>query len=89
IAPLREMFGKSIIAKGAFKVDFGLTIKISNKGVKVGKRVTPIAKSVKQKTKYDLKDYCQMRGLSLSSLYKGYISKKAAKILKKDGIKVA
>ncbi|OCS18431.1 hypothetical protein GZ989_005305 [Campylobacter fetus] len=70
-------------------MDFGLTIKIPNKGVKVGKRVTPIAKSVKQKTKYDLKDYCQMRGLSLSSLYKGYISKKAAKILKKDGIKVA
>ena len=62
--------------------------KNSNKGVKVGKRVTPITKSVKQKTKYDLKDYCQMRGLSLSSLYNGYISKKAAKILKKDGIEV-
>ncbi|WP_181653494.1 hypothetical protein, partial [Campylobacter hyointestinalis] len=34
MAPLREMFGKSIIAKGAFKVDFGLTIKIPNKGAK-------------------------------------------------------
>ncbi|WP_297985889.1 hypothetical protein [uncultured Campylobacter sp.] len=52
----------------------------------MGKRVTSIAKSVKQKTKYDLKDYCQMRGLSLSSLYKGYIGKKAKKVLKNDGI---
>ncbi len=75
--------------KGVFKVEYWFNNKNLNKGVKVGKRVTPIAKSVKQKTKYDLKDYCQMRGLSLSSLYKGYISKKAAKILKKDGIKVA
>ena len=64
-----------------------LAIKISNKGVKVGKRVTSIAKSVKQKTKYDLKDYCQIRGLSLSSLYKGYVSKRAKKVLEKDGIK--
>ncbi|QMS59955.1 hypothetical protein [Campylobacter fetus] len=55
----------------------------------MGKRVMPIAKSVKQKTKYDLKDYCQMRGLSLSSLYKGYVSKRAKKVLEKDGIKVA
>lgn len=51
--------------------------------------VKPITKAVKQKTKYDLKDYCEMRGLSLQSLYKGYVSKKARKILEKDGIKVA
>ncbi len=46
-----------------------------------------IAKLVKRKTKYDLKDYCEMRGLSAYSLYKGYISKKAAKILMRDGIR--
>ncbi|WP_181562963.1 hypothetical protein [Campylobacter hyointestinalis] len=55
----------------------------------MGNRKTPIAKAVKQKTKYDLKDYCEMRGLSLSSFYKGYISKRAKKVLEKDGIKVA
>ena len=49
----------------------------------------PITKAVKRKLKYDLKDYCEMRGLSLQSLYSGYISKKARKILEKDGIKVA
>nr|WP_314542598.1 hypothetical protein [uncultured Campylobacter sp.] len=49
----------------------------------------PITKEVKRKLKYDLKDYCEMRGLSLSSLYKGYVSQKARKILEKDGIKVA
>lgn len=48
-----------------------------------------VAKLVKDKTKYDLNDYCDMRGLKVKSLYNGYISKKAAKILKKDGIKVA
>lgn len=48
-----------------------------------------IAKTVKKVTKYDLKDYCEMKGLSLTSLYKGYVSKKAQKIFKKDGIKVA
>ena len=62
--------------------------KNSNKGVKVGKKMS-IAKLVKDKTKYDLKDYCDMKGLKVKSLYNGYISKKAAKILKKDGIKVA
>ncbi|WP_298791350.1 hypothetical protein [Campylobacter showae] len=54
-----------------------------------GYRVKPVAKAVKEKLKYDLKDYCAMRGLSLSSFYKGYISQKAKKILEKDGIKVA
>lgn len=52
-------------------------------------RVKPVAKAVKQQLKYDLKDYCEMRGLSLSSLYKGYISQKTRKVLEKDGIKVA
>lgn len=65
-----------------------LAIKISNKGVKVGKKMS-IAKLVKRKTKYDLKDYCEMRGLSVYSLYKGYVTKRARKILEKDGIKVA
>ncbi|MBR8464689.1 hypothetical protein KDD93_08965 [Campylobacter sp. faydin G-24] len=51
----------------------------------MGNRTTPVAKAVKQKTKYDLKDYCEMRGLSLSSFYKGYISKRAKKCLKKMG----
>ncbi|MBE2985527.1 hypothetical protein CCAL12920_00825 [Campylobacter sp. RM12920] len=55
----------------------------------MGNRTTPIAKAVKQKMKYDLKDYCEMRGLSLSSFYKGYISKRAKKVLEKDGIRVA
>jgi len=54
-----------------------------------GYRVKPVSKAVKQKLKYDLKDYCAMRGLSLSSFYKGYISQKARKILERDGIKVA
>ena len=35
-----------------------------------GYRVKPVSKAVKQKLKYDLKDYCAMRGLSLSSFYK-------------------
>ncbi|QMS59958.1 hypothetical protein [Campylobacter fetus] len=48
-----------------------------------------IAKLVKDKTKYDLKDYCEMRGLSAYSLYKGYVAKRARKVLEKDGIKVA
>ena len=34
-----------------------------------GYRVKPVAKAVKEKLKYDLKDYCAMRGLSLSSFY--------------------
>ncbi|OCS20101.1 hypothetical protein CFVI02298_10335, partial [Campylobacter fetus subsp. venerealis cfvi02/298] len=59
-----------------------------NKGVKVAKKMS-IAKLVKDKTKYDLNDYCDMKGLKVKSLYNGYISKKAAKILKEDGIKVA
>ncbi|AQW80766.1 hypothetical protein [Campylobacter pinnipediorum] len=55
----------------------------------MGIMTKPITKAVKKKTKYDLKDYCQMRGLSLASLYKGYVSKRARRILEKDGIKVA
>ena len=52
-------------------------------------RVKQVTREVKQKLKYDLKAYCEMRGLSLSSLYKGFVSQKAKKILEKDGIKVA
>ncbi|MGF7402378.1 hypothetical protein [Campylobacter concisus] len=52
-------------------------------------RVKQVTREVKQKLKHDLKDYCEMRGLSLSSLYKGFVSQKAKKILEKDGIKVA
>lgn len=74
--------------KGVFKVEYWFNNKNSNKGVKVGKKMS-IAKLVKDKIKYDLKDYCDMKGLKVKSLYNGYISKKAAKILKKDGIKVA
>lgn len=48
-----------------------------------------IAKAVKKATKYDLKSYCEINGLSLTSLYKGFVSKKAQKIFKKDGIRVA
>ena len=46
-------------------------------------------KQVTREVKHDLKDYCKIRGLSLSSLYKGFVSQKAKKILEKDGIKVA
>ena len=60
-----------------------------SEGEKVANLTKPITKAVKRKLKYDLKDYCEMRGLSLSSLYKGYVSQKARKILEKDGIKVA
>lgn len=49
---------------------------------------TTLARAVKRKTKYDLRAYCQINNLSLSSLYKGYVSKRAKKILQKDGIKV-
>ncbi|EEV17395.1 hypothetical protein [Campylobacter gracilis] len=38
---------------------------------------------------YDLKAYCEIRGLSVTSLYKGFISKKSKKILEKDGIAVS
>lgn len=57
---------------------------------KKGKRMrnTTLAQAVKRKTKYDLKAYCDINNLSLSSLYKGYISKRAKKVLLKDGIKV-
>ena len=48
-----------------------------------------LAQLIYEKTRWTLKDYCEMRGLSLQSLYRGYISKKARKILEKDGIKVA
>lgn len=49
---------------------------------------TTLARAVKRKTKYDLRAYCQINNLSLSSLYKGYVSKRAKKILQRDGIKV-
>ncbi|MGP1561615.1 MAG: hypothetical protein ACTTIC_05940 [Helicobacteraceae bacterium] len=45
-----------------------------------------IAKKVKQKTLYDLKDYAKIKGLSVRSLYNGYLSKKAKKILIQDKI---
>ena len=48
-----------------------------------------LARQVKAKTKYDLKAYCEIKGLSITSLYKGYVTKKAKKILERDGIKVA
>lgn len=48
-----------------------------------------LARLIKAKTKYDLKAYCEIRGLSITSLYKGYIGKKTKKILEADGIKVA
>ena len=51
------------------------------KGAIVANQAKPITKEVKRKLKYDLKDYCEMRGLSLSSLYKGYVSQKARIIL--------
>ena len=47
-----------------------------------------LSKQIKKTTRYDVKDYCELRGLSLSSLYRGYISKKAREVLKKDGISV-
>ncbi len=49
---------------------------------------TTLARAVKRKTKYDLRACCQINKLSLSSLYKGYVSKRAMKILQRDGIKV-
>lgn len=64
-------------------------MKFTAKREKMANLSKPVTKAVKQKLKYDLKDYCEMRGLSLSSLYKGYISQKAKKILEKDGVKVA
>lgn len=47
-----------------------------------------IARLVKKATRYNLNEYCYLRKLSVTSLYKGYISKKAAKILMRDGIKI-
>lgn len=47
---------------------------------------TTLAQAVKRKTKYDLRAYCQINNLSLSSLYKGYVSKRARKVLERDGI---
>lgn len=48
-----------------------------------------LARQIKAKTKYDLKAYCEIRGLSVTSLYKGFISKKSKEILEKDGIAVS
>lgn len=45
-----------------------------------------IAKEIKLKTHYSLKAYAEINGLSLSSLYRGYISKETAKKLKEDNI---
>lgn len=47
-----------------------------------------IAKAVKLATKYDLKAYCEIKGLNLNSLYRGFISQKAMKILKADGVNI-
>lgn len=53
------------------------------------KRKESLARQIKAKTKYDLKAYCEIRGLSVTSLYKGFISKKSKKILEKDGIAIS
>ena len=53
------------------------------------KRKESLARQIKAKTKYDLKAYCEIRGLSISSLYKGFISKKSKEVLEKDGIAVS
>ncbi|MGP1485872.1 MAG: hypothetical protein ACTTJC_07310 [Campylobacter sp.] len=76
--------------KGSLKQKNRFNDKIYDKGVKNARIQSKTSrKGRKRKAKYDLKDYCEMRGLSLSGFYKGYISQKARKILKKNGIKVA
>lgn len=45
-----------------------------------------VSRAVKEKTYYDLKAYCKLRGLSYRSLVNGYVSKASARVLKKDGI---
>lgn len=60
--------------------------KLYPKGKKMNALKSSIAKKVKQKTLYDLKDYAKIKGLSVRSLYNGYLSKKAKKILIQDKI---
>ncbi|MDR1451357.1 MAG: hypothetical protein LBI57_03370 [Helicobacteraceae bacterium] len=45
-----------------------------------------IGRRVREKTYYTLKSYCLLNGLSYSSLKKGFIGKKSAQILERDGI---
>lgn len=45
-----------------------------------------LAHAIKEKTGFSLKIYAKRRNLSLSSLYKGYLSENVKEILKKDGI---
>lgn len=47
-----------------------------------------IAYMVYDKTRYDLRAYCELRGLSHKALYAGYVSCKAARVLARDGINV-
>lgn len=47
-----------------------------------------IADQVQRKFKTTLKWYCEKKGLSYESIKHGYISKRAAKILKRDGITI-
>jgi hypothetical protein len=51
-------------------------------------RENSIADKVYEKTRYDLRAYCELRGLSHKALYHGYISRKAARVLIRDGIDV-
>ncbi len=88
MTPLCKICWQYNYTKGVFKVEYWFNNKNSDKGVKMAKKMT-IAKLVKLRTKYDLKDYCEMRGLSIYSLYNGYVAKRARKILERDGIKVA
>ena len=53
---------------------------------KKGDGMQSLAEVIKDKTRYDMKAYCEINNLSLSSFYKGYISKRAKKVLKSDGI---
>ena len=46
-----------------------------------------LAQLIYEKTRWTLKDYCEMRGIgSMMGLRGGYVSKANAKILESDGI---
>jgi hypothetical protein len=45
-----------------------------------------IAQEVRRNTPYTLKGYCDLRGLSYTSLVTGYVSCEAARVLAADGL---
>lgn len=69
-----------------FAYNFHNHMKLYHKGKLVTAKEGSIADQVQKKFRTTFRWYCEDHGLSYDSLIRGYVSKKAAKVLKKDGI---